>query len=360
MEFLLSEEQLEIQDTVRRFLEKHCPSTQLQAYFDDPEKFPEAIWQGLVEMGVPALIVPEDFGGLGIELLDLAIIAEVLGQAAAPNPLLGHTLATQAIIHGGSRAQRETWLPKLASGECLATFATAESGNWLAPSLQIQDNKLTGQKQHVPHALNADLIVVALADQQIAIIENSADGLTIAAENVADRTRPMATVTLENCTAELLENGDDTTENATEKVLNTALVLLAADCFGGASRCIDMAVDYAKTREQFGQPIGKFQAIKHQLANMAVDVEPMRGLYWHAAYAFEHEPAAASRQAALAKAHLSDRFLHVARETIQAHGGIGYTWECDAQILIKRALFNYAFMGNAGLHRQRAADLANW
>ena len=125
-------------------------------------------------------------------------------------------------------------------------------------------------------------------------------------------------------------------------------------------RAIDMAVDYAKPREQFDQIIGKFQALKHQLANMAVDVEPMRGLYWHAAYAFDHEPEAASRQAALAKAHLCERYLHVAREAVQAHGGIGYTWECDVQLFLKRALFNNAYMGSPSLHRKRAADLAAW
>ena len=357
MEFLLSEEQLEIQDTVKRFLDKHCSSTALHSYFDDPAQLPEAIWQGLVEMGVPALIVPEAFGGMGMTLLDLAIIAEVLGQAAAPNPLLGHTLATQALIYAGSPAQQEKWLPKLASGECLASFATAESGNWLAPSMRCVNGNITGQKQHVPHAEHAQLIVVALADDRYALIEQGATGLEISAENVADRTRPLASLNLNDCPAELLD-GDR--GNAAEPILNTALVLLAADSFGGAAQCVDMAVDYAKTREQFGQPIGRFQALKHQLANMAVDVEPMRGLYWHAAYAFDQEPEAASRQAALAKAHLSDRFLHVARETVQAHGGIGYTWECDAQIFIKRALFNYTFMGNAGLHRKRAADLADW
>ncbi|QQD17318.1 acyl-CoA/acyl-ACP dehydrogenase [Spongiibacter nanhainus] len=358
MEFLLSEEQLEIQDTVRRFLDKNCPSTRLHEYFDSPEQLPEAIWQGLVEMGVPALIVPEAFGGLGMELLDLAIIAEVLGQAAAPNPLLAHTLATQAIIHAGNDAQRETWLPKLASGTCLASFAAAETGgDWLTPAMSLKDGLLQGEKQHVCHAQHADLIVVALANNHYALIEKDASGLSIIPEDVADRTRPMASLSLDNCPAELLSNSS---ESSAEKVLNTALVLLAADCFGGAAQCIEMAVDYAKTREQFGQVIGKFQAIKHQLANMAVDVEPMRGLYWHAAYAFDHEPGAASRQAALAKGHLSDRFLHVARETVQAHGGIGYTWECDAQIYIKRALFNYAYMGNAGLHRKRVAELADW
>lgn len=357
MEFLLSEEQIEIQDTVKRFLDKHCASTSLQRYIDEPQTLPTDIWQGLVDMGVPALIVPEEFGGLSMELLNLAIIAETLGYAAAPGPLLGHSLCTQALILAGSQEQKEKWLPLLASGEALGSFASAEAGQWFGAELTLSGNSLSGSKQHVGYAEHADLIVIALADNHFALVEKSANGLTIAPEDVTDRSRPLASLSFENCAVEFLPNSS---AEATDKVLNTALVLLAADSFGGASRAIDMAVDYAKTREQFGQIIGKFQALKHQLANMAVDVEPMRGLYWHAAYAFDHEPEAASRQAALAKAHLCERYLHVAREAVQAHGGIGYTWECDVQLFLKRALFNNAYMGSPALHRKRAADLATW
>lgn len=357
MEFLLSEEQIEIQDTVKRFLDKHCASTSLQRYIDEPQTLPTDIWQGLIDMGVPALIVPEEFGGLGMELLNLAIIAETLGYAAAPGPLLGHSLCTQALTLAGSQEQKEKWLPLLASGEALGSFASAEAGQWFGAELTLSGNSLSGSKQHVGYAEHADLIVIALADNHFAVVEKSANGLTIAPEDVTDRSRPLASLSFENCAVELLPNSS---AEAADKVLNTGLVLLAADSFGGASRAIDMAVDYAKTREQFDQIIGKFQALKHQLANMAVDVEPMRGLYWHAAYAFDHEPEAASRQAALAKAHLCERYLHVAREAVQAHGGIGYTWECDVQLFLKRALFNNAYMGSPALHRKRAADLAAW
>jgi alkylation response protein AidB-like acyl-CoA dehydrogenase len=121
-----------------------------------------------------------------------------------------------------------------------------------------------------------------------------------------------------------------------------------------------MAVEYAKTRQQFGVPIGRFQALKHQLANLAVEVEPARALVWYAAHAFDHLPAEAPRAAALAKAHATDRFMQVARDTVEAHGGIGFTWECDVQIYFKRALFDRAFLGTPGQHRERAASLAGW
>ena len=141
---------------------------------------------------------------------------------------------------------------------------------------------------------------------------------------------------------------------------DAALVLLAADAFGGATRLVEMSVEYAKTREQFGVTIGHFQALKHQLANMAVDVEPARGLYWYAAHAQDHVPDQAERSAAIAKAHITDRYLQVARDAVEAHGGIGFTWECDVQIWFKRAMFDRAYLGSPALHRERSAQLAGW
>jgi alkylation response protein AidB-like acyl-CoA dehydrogenase len=358
MEFLLSAEQIEIQDTVTRFLEKTCPSTELHKAFNNSTEFPTSVWQGLIDMGILAITVPEKFGGLEMELLDLAIVAEKLGYAAAPGPFLGHTLCSQALLLAGSEEQKNKWLPRLANGGCLGSFASAEpGGQWLDATLTLSNGKLNGEKRHVLYGEHADIIVVALANNEFAIIEKGGNGLIVIPEYVTDRSRTLDTLTFTDCEVEALERKGSAISNT---LLNTCCVLLAADSFGGASRCIDMASDYAKTRKQFGNVIGKFQAMKHQLANMAVEVEPMRGLYWHAAYCFDHDTDIVSRQASLAKSHLSDRFLHVARENVLAHGGIGYTWECDAQIFLKRALFNFAYMGSASLHKKRAAELASW
>jgi alkylation response protein AidB-like acyl-CoA dehydrogenase len=137
-------------------------------------------------------------------------------------------------------------------------------------------------------------------------------------------------------------------------------VLLAADAFGTASRLVHMAIEYAKTREQFGVTIGHFQALKHQLANMAVDLEPSRGLYWYAAHAFDHVPDDAARFASLAKAHITERAMQIARDSVEAHGGIGFTWECDVQLWFKRVMLDRAWLGTPALHRERAAVLAGW
>lgn len=358
MEFLLSDEQIEMQDSVRRFLEKTCPSTTLHEIFDSEDGHSPELWQGIVDLGIPAMIVPEEYGGLGLELLDLAILAETLGYATTPGPFLGHALCTQAILQAGSEAQKQMWLPKLASGEILGSFACAETTDcWLPEQLKLNgESSLSGTKQHVLYADESDIIIIALAEGGFALLERGASGLSVHKSELTDRTRHIADIQLDNTPIAHLTGNTD----AAAKVFDTALILLAADSFGGARRCIDLAVDYAQTRSQFGVLIGSFQAMKHQLANMALEVEPMRGLYWHSAYAFDHEPDDARRQAALAKAHICDRFLQTARNTIEAHGGIGYTWECDTQILLKRALFNYAYLGTPSVHRRRVADLAGW
>lgn len=348
MNFLLSAEQLEFQSTIQRFLDDRCPSTRLHELFDRGEHDPE-LWASICELGLAGIGLPEAFGGSAMELIDLALVAESLGARATPGPFLGHTLAGLAIAWAGSDEQKAYWLPALASGEILATVAFAESSGWQPEHWTLSGERLTGSKVHVPFAASAQLLVVGLANGGLAVVEQGAQGLQISNENAVDRTRPLSTLSFENTSAEQLL-GD---AGVAARLRDAALVLLAADAFGGASRCVEMAVDYAKIREQFGQPIGQFQAIKHQLANMAVDIEPARGLYWYAAHAFDHIPADASRYAALAKAHLSERFLQVARDTVEVHGGIGYTWECDVQVYLKRAMFDFAFMGNPASQRAR-------
>ncbi|NKI15971.1 acyl-CoA/acyl-ACP dehydrogenase [Spongiibacter sp. KMU-166] len=358
MNFLLSQEQVEIQRAIAGFLSKSCPSTTLHEIYDREEPYEPSIWQGLIELGVGALIVPEAFGGLGMEMIDLALISEVLGANAAPVPLLGHALVTLAIMHGGSDDQKANWLPKLAAGEVVATVAFDEGGQtWLPEQWRLSSStRLSGRKRFVPHGMQANLILVGLSGGGFALVDASAEGLSRCAQDGIDRTRPVAEFVFDQVVADPLPGA----EGLAEKVRDAALVLLAADSFGGASRAVESAVSYATIREQFGQPIGRFQGLKHQLVNTAVEVEPSRGLYWFAAHAFDHIAGKAEHAAALAKAHLCDRYLQTARDTVEAHGGIGYTWECDVQIYVKRAMFNFAFMGQPAVHFDRAADLAGW
>jgi alkylation response protein AidB-like acyl-CoA dehydrogenase len=356
--FDLSEEQELLQDTVRQFAANECPPNRVRALFDGGEGHDAALWKGLIELGLGAIAVPDEFGGAGLELLDLALVAETLGAAALPGPFLGHSLAGLAILYGGNDLQKKTWLPRLATGEALATIAFDDGGDrWQPDEWSLPAGPtLSGVKAAVPHAPLADVTVVGTAGGGLALVERGARGLEAKELQGVDRTRRLGELRLDATPCDPLPNG----AAAAARVRDAGLVLLAADAFGGANHLLEDSVEYAKTRQQFGVTIGSFQGLKHQLANMAVEIEPARGLYWYAAHAFDHVPGDAERTAALAKAHLTQVYMQTARDAVEAHGGIGFTWECDVQIYFKRAMFDRAFLGAPAVHRERAAALAGW
>jgi alkylation response protein AidB-like acyl-CoA dehydrogenase len=358
MNFDTSEEQELLQDTIGKWASRECPPPRVRQIFDADAVHEPALWRGLCELGVAGLAVPETHGGAGLELIDLALVAEVLGWHGTPGPFLGHALATLALAQGGSPEQQRRWLPRLASGEALGTVALAEGGaRWLPEEWQLTGTaKLDGAKRFVPAAEVADLLVVGTAGGGMALVERKAAGVAVAAYPGVDRARRLADVSFSGAACEPLADG----ARAAACVRDAGLVLLAADAFGAGSRLVEMAVSYAKNREQFGVTIGHFQGLKHQLANMAIEIEPARGLYWYAAHAFDHVPADRERYAALAKAHITERAMQVARDVVEAHGGIGFTWECDVQIWFKRVMQDRAWLGTPSLHRERAAKLAGW
>jgi alkylation response protein AidB-like acyl-CoA dehydrogenase len=357
MNFLLSEEQLALVDSVANLLRDKCDPLRVHKIFDKPgdAQFDSELWTALCEMGVPAIMIPEDHGGLGLELIDLAIVAEALGKAVAPVPFLGHVLAGLAIALGGSGAQKAKWLPLLASGEILGTVALCEGkAGWMPADWTMSGTSLSGVKTMVPNAAEADVIVVGTAEG-LALVEKGA-AYTTARVDSADRTRPLDTVTFDGTAAETLPQGKE----ITARLLDAAAVLLAADAFGGAEHCVAMSVDYAKMREQYGQPIAGFQGLRYQLVAMALATEPSRGLYWYAAHAWDAIPEKSSHAASQAKAHLADTYLQVTRDMVEAHGGIGFTWEHDTHLYMKRAMHNWAWLGSPSRHRLRAADMAGW
>lgn len=358
MNFLLSEEQRILQDRLGELIEATCPLRRVHEVLDGGVAFDKDLWAKLIDFGVAGMILPEAAGGLGLEMIDLALVSETLGAALAPVPFLGQALAGLAIARGGDADQRARWLPAIASGEILATVALAEEAvRWSsrAWTLSPRDGRLSGVKTLVPHGAEADLFVVGTANGGLCVVERGG-GVTCERIDGADRTRPLDRVSFVDVRAHPLKGELD----AAERLVDAACVLLAADAFGGARRCVAMSVDYAKLREQFGVPIGSFQGLKHQLAEMALAVEPGRGLFWYAAHAIDHLPEKAAHAAAQAKAHLCDGYLQAARDTVEAHGGIGFTWEHDAHLFLKRAMFDWAWMGDPRHHRLRAADLAGW
>jgi alkylation response protein AidB-like acyl-CoA dehydrogenase len=362
MDFGLSQDQVLLKDTIRRWLEAECPTTRVRAVMESEDGHDSALWRGLAELGVTGLQIPPAHGGAGLELLDVALAAEELGWACTPGPFLGNAMATAALLASDDAEIHRRWLPAIASGEVVATVAIGEEGDeWDAARLatRADGRTLHGQKSLVPAATLADAIVVAAQDASgpgLWLVERGARGLEIGALQGTDMTRRVATVTLQGTPGTRLAGG----RAAVDRTRDAGLVLLAADAYGGARRCIDMTARYALTREQFGQPIGAFQAVKHQLADIVTDVEPALSLWWYAAHAWDHLPDRAERHAALAKAHLADLFDRVTRVCTELHGGIGFTWEYDLHLWFRRAVFDRAYLGNAEYHRARAADLAGW
>lgn len=360
MNFDLSEEQRMLQETIDGFLENECPVSTVREFFDSDDDMLPSLWKGLAELGLVGLHIPEEYGGAGLEMLDLMCVAERLGYHATPGPFMAHAIAGLSIALAGNDAQKKSWLPRFASGDSLATIAFAEAGDrWQPEDWKLTENgngKLTGTRDHVLCGRSADIVIVGLAGGQLGLVETSASGVSIQPTHGSDRTRRLSVLRLEDVSVEVLPSS----ASVSGRIRDAALVLLAADAVGGSQRCVELAVAYANQREQFGRTIGQFQALKHQLANLALDSEPCRSLAWYAAYAWDHVPEEAARAAAHAKSHNTDRYLQVARGTVEAYGGIGYTWECEVHYWLKRALQNRAFLGSPRVHRLRAADLAGW
>jgi len=362
MDFGLSEDQVLLKEAIRRYLDSECPTTRVRAIMESESGHDAALWQGLADLGVPGLAIPTPHGGAGLELLDLALAAEELGRACTPGPFLGCAMASAALLASEDSDAKARWLPGVASGRAIVTVALGEEGGvWDAAALttRARDGRLTGRKLLVPAAAVADAILVAAQDGDgpgLWLVERSAPGLEVAPLRGTDMTRRVAAVALSDAPGVAIAGG----RRAVDRARDAGLVLLAADAYGGARRCLDMTVEYALTREQFGQPIGGFQGVKHQLADLATELEPALSLCWYAAHAYDHIPERLERHAALAKAHLSDLYDRAARVATELHGGIGFTWEYDLHLWFRRAVFDRAFLGDAEFHRLRAADLAGW
>jgi alkylation response protein AidB-like acyl-CoA dehydrogenase len=362
MDFGLSEEQVLLKSTIKRFLDEQCPTTRVRAIMESDSGHDTGLWQGLVDLGVAGLSIPAAYGGSGLELLDTALAAEELGYAATPGPFLGSAMATVALIEGADAAQRERWLPRIADGSALVTVAFGEDESQWDPArytTRASGGTLTGNKPFVPYAAVADAIIVAATDDAgpgLWLVERGAPGMQITPLKVVDMTRRVDGMRFADTPATKLGGS----AAAVQRTLDAGCVLIAADAYGGSRRCLDMTVQYAMQREQFGQVIGAFQAVKHQIANLATDLEPSLALYWYAAHAFDRIRDKSERHAAMVKAHMSDVYDRVARDATELHGGIGFTWEFDLHVWFRRSIFDRSFLGEATVHRARAADLAGW
>jgi len=359
MHFGLTEERTLLQETLRHFASEELPTARLRECFDAGKGFDESLWRAAAGVGLQGLIVPEEYGGSELEMLDLALAFEVLGDAAAPGPFLGHALTTLALARSTDADLKAKWLPGLASGDVVGGVALADGPEaWLPEDFRLTDEegRCSGVKRFAEASAATDLLLVGLAGGRLGLVDARGTGVRIEPIDGHDRSRALADVTFESAGLTPIAGS----ENLATEVIDAASVLLAADAFGAAWKLIRLTVDYAQAREQFATPIAQFQAVKHQLANMAMEAEPMRGLVWHAAYAFDYRRDQRSQEASTAKAHITDRAVQIGRDAVSLHGGIGFTWECDVHFFLKRIMHDRGWLGLPDAHRARQADLAGW
>ncbi len=366
MNFAFTEEQEQLRQFVRSFLEDKSSEAAVREQMDTETGYDEAVWKQMAEqLGLQSLIIPEAHGGQGFSYVELGVVLEEMGRSLLCAPFFSGVLASSALMHSGDEAAMAAHLPGIAAGETIATLAfTEESGKWDEAGITMEaagsgdSYTLSGTKSFVIDGHTANLLIVAArtsAGVSLFAVDGDAAGVTREALATMDQTRKQAKVSFDGTPATLVgeDGGGWTTMNT---VLDLAAVALAAEQVGGAQFVLDMAVQYAKDRVQFGRPIGSFQAIKHKCADMLLEVESAKSAayygMWCAAEMNDELPSVAS----LAKAYCSEAYFHAAAENIQIHGGIGFTWEHPAHLYFKRAKSSELMFGDPAYHRELLAQ----
>jgi alkylation response protein AidB-like acyl-CoA dehydrogenase len=359
MNFGFTEEQELLRDQVRRFMQSECPMTRVRSVMASDTGAAPDLWQKAAALGWLGLVIPESYGGLGLKWVDLTVVLEETGRGLSPLPIVSHTLAATAIARCGSDAQKREWLPKLASGESVATLALYDEANWIsadAITLSAAGDELKGKKPFVADAGVADLFVVACRrgrDLALALVPRSQASVTL--QPMMDRTKRLGTLEID---AKVGASGWMPL-SATDLAFLTdcGAVAVTAEMVGAAEAALAMTTRYAKERVQFGQLIGKYQGVKHRLADMFVDVESFKSLLYYAAWTVDDAPSELPRAASLAKAYASDAFARIGVDGVQLHGAIGFTAEYDVQLYLKRSKWARPMYGDSDYHYERVAAL---
>ncbi len=362
MYFDLTDEQQAIKATAKQFLASRYKSERIRELAASDDGFDADGWREISELGWPGLALPEEWGGQGLGIVELATLFEEMGYALAPSPLLSNTVVGLALSFCGSDDQRERYLAPLAAGERRGAPALWDAGSTATPGafkLEAEADGdavvLDGEKVLVMDAASADFFLVATSDGRRHLVAADAAGLSVAAETALDPTRRLSSVRFEGVRVAAADTlpGEG---REYEAVLDRMCVALAAESTGVAQRALEMAVEYAKDRQQFGRPIGAYQAVSHRCAQMLLETENSRSAVYGAAWAADAEPESLRVAASMAKAYASDAGWRVPDASIQVHGGIGFTWEHDLHFFLKRGKANAGFYGDAKWHRERVAD----
>jgi alkylation response protein AidB-like acyl-CoA dehydrogenase len=366
MNFDLSKTQKMLQESARTFFQRECPITKVREIIESEHGNDKALWEGIAEQGWTGLTLPEDYDGLDLSLVDLAAVAEEMGRACLPSPFIASTWAASLIAASENEELKGKLLPGLALGESIATVAMLEEGsNWDSSTVQLgaaageSGVVLSGSKKLVLDAASANtILVVARKGDELIVsaVDSSEEGITISATSGMDLTRRYYRVDFEKVAAQVLASGA-VAESALKRSIQVGIIVACADMLGGMEWALKTTVEYARTRQQFDKPIGSYQAVQHQCADMLLANESARSATYYAAWALNENDPAADEAISIAKAYCSEAARLVGNSGIQIHGGIGFTWEHDLHLYYKRAKSNELLFGDESYHRELIAQL---
>jgi alkylation response protein AidB-like acyl-CoA dehydrogenase len=372
LDFGFSEEQDLLRSEVRKFLDEQCPLAVVRRIAETPEGYSREQWKQLGELGFLGLIVPEELGGAGLGFVDLVVLLEETGRTLFPSPLVSTTLAASVILDAGSPEQKRRFLPQLANGSAVGSVALLEESDVLSLegiALRARPDGgrvvLDGEKRFVPDAAQADLFAVAFRSGDgagglsLGLVEADAPGVSVEDVPTLDRTKRFGTLRLDGAPVSLLgEPGS--AGPAVLRLFDRGAAAVAAEIAGTLEGVLDLTVRFAKERVQFGSPIGRYQGVKHPLAEMYVDLESLKSLVYYAAWALDESPGDAPAAVSEAKAFASLAVTQAGISAIQLHGAVGYTAEYDVQLYLKRSKWARPFFGDEAHHQDRIARLAGY
>jgi alkylation response protein AidB-like acyl-CoA dehydrogenase len=355
MQFGLSESQEFLKDSARKFFAGECPSAEMRRLMETDTAYDAALWSKLTDQGYTGIIFPEAYGGVGLGKVELMLLMEEAGRALLPGPFFSTVVLAGSVLDAvASLAHKQKYLAPICRGEARSTVAILEADtSWNPRDVQLTaaNGKLTGGKYFVSDAAIADFILV-VARNGVYAVHAKAPGLKITPMSAMDLTRRLYVVEFNNTPAEEI----GATANL-ERAFDVATAALAAEMVGGMQRTLDITVEYAKMRKQFGKPIGTFQAVQHQCADMYLETESSRSAVYYAGWALEENSPDASTAVSIAKMYASDAARTVGNRGIQIHGGMGFTWENDVHLYYRRAKGSETAFGDATFHRERIAAM---
>jgi acyl-CoA dehydrogenase len=353
--FDFSDDQRLLQEEVRRMLAATSTTAEVRRSLEGEAPYSEATWKQLLDMGAASAAIPEEYGGAGLGYLELCLVAEEAGRHLAPVPLASSIyLAAEALLHGGSEEQKQQWLPRLASGDLIATATLGCTESYLQTPPLVFDGESVSGRLVLPDGMVADL-AIARADDRLLLIDMAGPGATRKALPSLDPTRPYAALDFESTPAEELAGASSVAEMAS-RVLNGAAVLLAFEQLGGAQQALQASRDYALERRAFGRQIGSFQALKHKMADLYTANELARVHAYYGAWALSTDAPELALAAAAARVATTVAYNRAAEESIEIHGGIGFTWEMDCHLHFRRARYLGQLIGSEHAWRARLAN----